>query len=338
MFLSHGSSPLHAKPLPQRLLGLLVPMLAVLAFGTAGFIVIEDWPLEQSIYFTIITFTTVGYDDYDLSLAGQRFAAVVILLGFGTFTFVLGQLVQIIVERQLDWERVMHRKVQALSDHFIIVGFGRIGQGVCERLHAQSIPFVVIDRDRELVEEAVRREYLGIIADATTDDVLVECGIRRARGLACLTDSDANNIVITLSARALHPDVAIISRGESEDHARKLRRAGATRIISPTQSGANAVANAIIRPHAIDFLDQAAQAQQELEFSKFKIGAGSSLDGQTLASVPAATDLPLVIVALERADGSTKINPGPEDRLAAGDTLVIAGHPGAVLSFCADAA
>ena len=332
------SSPLRAKPLHQRLVRLCLPMVAVLAIGTAGFMIIEGWPLEHSIYFTIITFTTVGYSDYGLSLAGERFASIMILAGFGTFTYVLGQVVQIIVERQLDWERLMHRKTSQLHDHYIVVGFGRIGQTVCQRLHDDGIPFVVVDRDRDLVEQAVRSNYVGILADATHDSVLHDCGIANARGLACLTTSDANNIVITLSARALRPDLHIISRAEGTDHARKLKRAGADRVISPEQSGANAIANSILRPHTYDFLDQTASAESQVEFSKLPIRAGSALDGRAIAQMPVCAASPIVIVALEHKDGSTRISPPASQVLHAGDTLIIAGHPGAVVSFCADAA
>lgn len=332
------SSPLRPVTLRRRVLRLCLPMLAVLTLGTAGFMWTDGWSFERALYFTIITFTTVGYGDDNLSIAGHRFAAAVIVIGIGTFTYVIGQFVQIIIERQLDWERVMDRKANALSDHFIIVGFGRIGHTVCQRLHEEGIPFVVVDRNRELSEQAARSGYVTIVKDATNDDVLEHCGIRRSRGLACLTTSDANNIVITLSARALCPDLPIISRAETEDHSRKLTRAGATHVISPMQSGALAVANIILRPHAVDFLDHNAESTQDLEFSRLTIRPGSALDGRPIADSPICQASPLVIVAVRRADGTTQIKPGPGTPLAAGDTLIIAGHPGAVVNFCADAA
>lgn len=332
-----ASSPLKARPLHQRLLLLLVPLVGVLVLGTGAFAWSEGWGLEQSLYFTVITFTTVGYGDYELSEAGHRVAVLVILIGFAIFTYVLGQLVQIVVERQLDWERTMQHKADRLSDHYIIVGFGRIGQTVCERLHADGVPFVVVDRDRGLIESAVRDGYIGVVADATNDSVLRGCGIERARGLVCLTTSDANNIVITLSARALSPGLTIISRAESDDHMRKLRHAGATRVISPEQSGAFAVANSILRPFAIDFLDQAAWASGGVEFSRVTVRAGSTLEGRALGDSTADEGGTLVVVAVERADGAVRVSPPADLRLEAGDTLLIGGQPGAVVSFCTEA-
>ncbi|MBZ0171655.1 MAG: potassium channel protein [Phycisphaerales bacterium] len=338
MFLAGSINSLRPASLSRRVIRLCLPMVAVLCTGTAGFSLIEGWPIEKSVYFTIITFTTVGYGDFDLSLIGRRFASVIILLGFGIFTYVLTQLVQMIVEHQLDWERVMHRKIRDLSDHFIVVGYGRIGAVVCKRLSNENIPFVVIDRHRELVEQAARAGHIAIASDATNDEVLEMCRVREARGLVCLTTSDANNIVITLSARTLCPDLNIISRAESDDHARKLRHAGATRVISPVHSGAVAIANTIVRPHTIDFLDQSALAHEGVEFSKVAVTPGSFFDGRAVAAAPVSAASLLMIVAVQHADGSTLIAPPPDHVLNAGDALIIAGHPGAVIGFCADAA
>lgn len=313
-------------------------MLAVLAIGTFGFMWTDSWPFERALYFTIITITTVGYGDENLSVAGHRFTLIVIIIGIGTFTYAIGQVVQLVVERQLDWERIMHRKALALSDHFIVVGFGQIGQTVCESLHRESIPFVVLDRDSTLIERAAHHGYIAIADDATHDEVLESCNIHRARGVACLTTSDANNIVITLSARALCPDLFIISRAEDLDAAGKLKHAGATRVISPLHNGAIAVTNTILRPHAVDFLDQNAESTQGLEFSQLPVRPGSALDGTTLAQSLIATTPELVIVAIRHPDGTTEINPTPEAPLTAGDTLIIAGDPGTVVDFCADAA
>lgn len=336
---SSGSiNPLRPRSLRKRILLLGLPMLAVLALGTFGFMWTDGWPFEQALYFTIITITTVGYGDENLSIAGHRFVIAVIIFGIGIFTYAVGQVVQIVVEHQLDWERVMERKAKALTDHFLVVGFGRVGMAVCESLHRESIPFVIIDRDSTLIEQAAHAGYIAILDDATHDEVLKNCGIRCARGIACLTSSDANNIVITLSAHALCPDLFIISRAEERDAARKLKHAGASRIISPMHSGAIAVTNAILRPHAVDFLDQNAECTQGLEFSRLTVHPGSPLDGTAIAASPLCSDSPLVIIALQHADGSTEINPSHSKPLAAGDTLIIAGHPGAVVDFCADAA
>lgn len=321
-----------------RLVRLCVLMTAMLAIGTLGFMLTDGWRPERALYFTIITVSTVGYGDYELSDEGRRFAAVMIFVGFAVMTYVVGQIIQIVVERQLDWERTMHNRAASMRDHFIIAGFGRIGHVVCESLMQEGIPFVIIDRDREHIEEAVSLGYTGIIADATLDTVLAECGIAKARGLVCLTPSDAVNIVITLSARGMRADLPIISRAEQSDAVRKMKQAGATRIISPVHRGAMAVANSITRPHVIDFLDETNESAESVEFCRVAVRPGSSLAGGTIADCGLSGAESLVPVAVKRADGSLEFRPGPDRVLEVGDTVIFAGHPGAVIEFCAEAA
>ncbi len=324
--------------LPRRLFRLGLPMVAIMAIGTLGFMWTDGWTPERSLYFTIVTVSTVGYGDYELSDAGRRFALFMIMGGFAVVTYFVGQLIQIVVERQLDWERAMRKQAAAAADHFIVAGFGRIGRLVCESLHREQIPFVVIDQNRDKAESAARLGYTTVVDNATHDSVLRSCGIERARGLICLTPSDAVNIVITLSARGISQNLTIISRAENADGVRKMKLAGATRIISPIQRGALAVANSITKPHVIDFFDESTESADNVEFCRVAVRPGSSLDGGTIAECGLAQSESLVPVAVRRADGAMVIRPAPEQQLAAGDTVIFAGHPGAVIEFCAEAA
>ena len=329
---------LSAQPLSRRLFRLMVPQLAMLMLGTLGFMWTEGWDPERALYFTVITVSTVGYGDYEVTEAGRRFAVFMIFGGFAIVTYFVGQLIQLIVERQLDWERGMRKQAASARDHYIVAGFGRIGRLVCESLDADSIPFVVIDQDRARAEEAARCGYVSIVADATHDSVLRACGIERARGVVCLTPSDSANIVITLSAKGISPDLPIISRAEDDDGVRKMKLAGATRIISPTYRGAVAVANSITRPHIIDFLDETSESAECVEFCRVAVRPGSPLEGGTIGDCGLMRSESLVAVAVKRADGLLEFRPAPERVLAAGDTVIFAGHPGAVIEFCAEAA
>ncbi|MFG0258862.1 MAG: potassium channel family protein [Phycisphaerales bacterium JB041] len=329
---------LSAQPLSRRVFRLMLPLLAVMVLGTLGFMWTEGWDPERALYFTVVTVSTVGYADYEISEAGRRFAVFMILGGFAVMTYFFGQLIQLVVERQLDWERGMRKQAASASDHYIVAGFGRIGRIVCESLHAESIPFVVIDQDRARAEEAARCGYVSIVDDATHDSVLRGAGIERARGLVCLTPSDSMNIVMTLSARGIAPDLPIISRAEDEDGVRKMKLAGATRIISPTYRGAVAVANSITRPHIIDFLDETSESAECVEFCRVAVRPGSPLEGGTIADCGLSRSESLVPVAVKRADGLLEFRPAPGRVLIAGDTVIFAGHPGAVIEFCAEAA
>lgn len=327
----------HAS-LPRRLFRLGLPMVAMMLIGTLGFMWTDGWTPERSLYFTVVTVSTVGYGDYELSDAGRRFALFMIMGGFAVVTYFVGQLIQIVVERQLDWERAMRKQAATASDHFIVAGFGRIGRIVCESLHREQIPFVLIDEDRSKAEAAVRLGYTAVVDDATHDSVLRSCGIERARGLVCLTPSDAVNIVITLSARGICQKLPIISRAEDADGVRKMKLAGATRIISPIQRGALAVANSITRPHVIDSFDESSESADNVEFCRVAVRPGSPLEGGTIAECGLARSESLVPVAIERSGGQMVIRPDADQRLGAGDTVIFAGHPGAVIEFCAEAA
>ncbi len=324
--------------LRQRCLRLFLPLIAIQVCGCAGFMIIESWPFSKALFFTIITISTVGYGDYELSEVGRYFAMLMIASGFCVVTYFVGQLIQVIVEFQLDWETAMRKRASAARDHFIVVGFGRIGRLVCEQLDNEDIPFVVLDTNKEAVEDAAKAGFTAVIDDATSDSALKACGIENARGLLCLTASDSVNIVVTLSARGIHPTLPITSRAEENDAIRKIKQAGANRVISPAQRGAQAVANGILRPHLIDSLDTSCETRASVDFCHLQITPDSPLVGDTLKNCGIARSGSLVPVAIRKGDGNLLFNPDPALAIETGDTLVFAGHPGDVIDFCAGAA
>ena len=225
----------------------LLALAAVTAFGTVGFAVIEqDWTLWKSLFFTLITITTVGYGDEGLSENGEVFAAVLLLLGIGTATYSLTSLVQIAVNYQTAWKRKMTRQINRLMDHFIICGFGRIGLTVAEQLQESGVPFVVIDCDEKQVEIALERGFLVVEGNSADDETLQQAGIQNARGIICAINSDAENVFVTLCARELNPGAFIASRASTESAARRMKRAGASLVVSPYISAGNQIANAVL--------------------------------------------------------------------------------------------
>ena len=185
----------------------LVALAGVMVFGTVGFLVIEpDWDLWQSLYFTLITITTVGYGDDGLSPTGEKFASLLLLAGIGTATYSVSVLVQLAVGCQLAWRRNMQQHIDRLSDHIVVCGFGRIGKTICEQLSAAGVPFVVLEHDESAYQFALELGYPAAHGDATEDDMLRKVGVGRCRGVVCVTDSDAENTFITLSVRDLNGD------------------------------------------------------------------------------------------------------------------------------------
>jgi voltage-gated potassium channel len=298
-------------------------------FGTCGFMWLEGWDFGKAFFFTIITVTTVGYGDYGLSEEGLRFATILIVCGFGVVTYAAGQLAPIILNERVAREWKMKRELRKLSGHFIVCGLGRVGRAVCANLAQEHLPFVAVDPDEAAVEEAARSGYLAVRGDATSDDVLVRLGVERARCIACVTDSDTDNIVITLSARHLSASVFIISRAEDEGTIRKISRAGASRVISPIRAGGSNIANAMVKPNLAELLDRSNDLESGIALAEVAVSDTSPLAGRSIRDC-GSDHGSVVFVALVHPDEQARFRPDVDESLGAGDVLIVAGDALAV--------
>ncbi len=215
----------------------LLLLLLVTLGGTVGYVIVEGWSWWDAFYMTIITVTTVGYREvHTLTRGGEVFTSILLVSGVGTAFYAFTLVATIVVEgglaRRLRLHRV-RRMIDDLDQHFILCGFGRIGSVIADELRQQDIPFVVIERDPARVEEALERGILIVEADASREEVLRRLHIERARGLITAVGTDAENVYTILTARVLAPGLFIVGRAESEDAERKIRRAGADRVVSP---------------------------------------------------------------------------------------------------------
>src|SRR5262245_54589570 len=255
---------------------------SVLVGGTLGYMWIERWGLWDAFYMTVTTVATVGYREvHELSRAGQLFTVVLIFSGVGTALYTFTLVATAVVESSLPTRLVRRKQVRMLErmrDHFIVCGFGRIGSIVCQEFVRQQVPFVVVERDAALVQHATDRGYLALAADASSEETLKRAGIERARGLIAAVGTDAENVYAVLTARVLRPDMFILGRAEGEDSARKLRHAGATRVISPYQIGGQQIAQTAIRPAVVDFVELATSSENlELTIEEITVGNRSPL-------------------------------------------------------------
>ena len=297
-------------------------VLTVLLIGTVGFSLTEPWDPWMSLYFTLVTVTTVGYGDYGLTLAGQRFATVLLLGGIGVATYSFGQIVTAAIDYQQSWRSRMSRQIERMADHVIVCGLGRIGMTVCARLEDANVAFVGVDTDEAAVHRAEERGWMAVVGDATDDDVLRRLAACTARGLACVTDSDTENIVITLSARELNPGLVIISRADQEDTVRKIKLAGASHVISPVQSGGHLIADTILSPNLAEVRPECGDGG--LALTELAVGAAAPFAGRTLAQCGAAHP-GVVFVALKPGTGSLRVHPPSDHRLEPADILIVAG-------------
>jgi voltage-gated potassium channel len=222
--------------------------------------------------------------------------------------------------------RKLAKGIQKLRDHYIICGFGRIGEIVCRHLQQRAISLIVIDKDPDMASRLEELGYYYVVGDATKEEVLLEAGLDRARGLAAVVSSDADNVYITLTARSLKPEIYIVSRSEELGADRKLTRAGANRVVSPYEIGGRAMAHGIVHPTVVDFLDLALREGVELSMEEVAVGTTSPLLGLPLKDTGIRQRFDLIIVAIKRADGQMLFNPQPETPILAGDTLIALGN------------
>jgi len=307
----------------------------VIAGGTTGYVAIEGWGVFDALYMTVTTVATVGFREvHPLSRAGQVFTLLLIVSGVGTAFYTATLLATAIVEgglhRRFERRRI-ERMLEGLRDHFILCGYGRIGSMIADELDQQKVPFVVIERSAERVQQVLLRGWLAVAADASRDEVLERVGIHRARGLIAAVGTDAENVYTVLTARVVRPDLFIVARVESDDAEPKLRRAGADRVISPYHIGATHMAQSALRPAVVDFVQLATSSGHlDLSMEQVKIVEGSPLVGQTIVEAGIRQKFGLIVVAIRRAEGTMDFNPSPESVIRAGDELVVLGRPQSV--------
>jgi voltage-gated potassium channel len=243
----------------QDLVRGLGALLLIVVAGTIGYRIIEGWPFLDSLFMTITTITTVGYAEvHPLSRAGQIFTIFLILGGVGTAFYILTSLVQYMLEGEFGiriGRQRMEAKIRRLSNHFIVCGYGRVGQAIANILRQQGVKLVAIDRDREVVNKAQRAGYLIIHGDATKDESLKQSRIDSARGIIIALGDDADIIYTTLAAKELNAMLPIVARANNEDAEKKLLQAGAHRVVAPEIIGGARMARLALRPQAVEFIE-----------------------------------------------------------------------------------
>ena len=312
----------------SRILWGACALVIIIAIGAIGYVIIEGWSFIDALFMTVITITTVGYEEvHPLSAGGRIFSIFLIVGGVGGALYVLSSIVQFIIEGQLGitlGRRRMERRIAKMKEHFILCGYGRVGQEIAHIFTEERVPFVIIDKDQESIAGAEKDGYLYVLADATNDEGLKEAGIERARGLVVAAGSDADNVYITLSARGMRPDLFIEARASSNEAEAKLKRAGADRIISPYSLGARRMAQLALRPTVVDFIDTVIYRRgQELQLENVAVGNESALIGLTVEEARLRTKA--VILAISRKRGKVVTNPTAEETIQTGDMLITLG-------------
>jgi voltage-gated potassium channel len=316
--------------LTRRILFTVAAIVATLAIGTTGFTLIDHYPPFDAFYMTLITMTTVGYGEiHPLSQAGRVFNSFLIIFGVTTIFMAIGAMTQTIIELEFGdafARRRNRRMIDQLKNHFIICGYGRVGRGAAEELLHSGVPFVVVDQSPERAERAMASGMLAVAADATRDETLHQVGIERARGLVAALATDADNLFVLLSAKGLNPRIYVAIRAAEEGAEEKMRRAGADSVFAPYALTGHRLAQALLRPHVVQFLDFTTKdIGQDIAIEQISVAPSSEAVSRTLKDMQLGRDLGVIVMAIRGRDGQMQFNPPADTAIRGGDYLIVMG-------------
>lgn len=308
-----------------RWAGLLIA--GVLTVGTVGFHVIEGWDFFDGFYMTLITMTTIGYGETNpLSHEGRIFNLFIIFAGVTTGGYLVATFTQAMLEFELSnvlGKRRMERELASMKDHYIICGAGRVGRTVVHELKDRKVPCVLVEHDAERAEWAHKEGIPVVVGSASSEGVLLQARIGHAKGLVAAVTSDADNLYIVLTASGMAADLKIIARASDEEAIPKLLRAGASQVLSPYHFIGQRIAQLLVRPNVLDFIDTAFGTDRiDITIEEIRLPQGSSLVGKTLAEANIREKTSVLILALKKQGGELDFNPAPNIALQNGDCLI----------------
>ncbi len=296
--------------------------------GTLGYILLFGWSLPDAGYMTVITMTTVGFREVRelVEWPERAWTMLLAVAGVGIIYGSIGIVAEAVLAEASSGRREARRMAEAVADltgHYILCGYGRVGSTVARELVHAGQKIVVLDILPESLERARHDGHLVVQGDATSDDTLILAGIERARGLVATIDSDANNVYVTLSARAINPRLFIVGRANAEGSDAKLTQAGANRVVSPYTMAGRRIAELAIRPRVADFIDAAlSHGELRVSMEEVEVAAGGPLDGRTVGEL---RDEGIFTLAIVRGESDYEANPPPDRQLKSGESLVVSG-------------
>ncbi|MEM6656303.1 MAG: potassium channel protein [Planctomycetota bacterium] len=309
-----------------------------LVVAVGGHMWMADEGLLDSIYFVVITVSTVGYSETSEADADTKlFTIATILVGTTTVAYTVGLIVQAMIEGQIKQAlgvQRMTREIRQLTGHAVICGYGRIGQTLAAEFELHNKPFVIVERRPEAVEDIQHEDRLVIAGDAADEDTLREAGIERADTFIVALPDDADNVFLTLTARNLNPRLRIIARGEQPATEKKLRQAGADQVVLPAVIGGRRMAAMVTRPHAAEMLEHFTNHEKlDADLEELTVTGASPLVGQTVRQAAARQKHHLLVVGVRREDATFIFNPDADTEFRVGDTLVVMGKRSDVREF-----
>lgn len=313
----------------RKLLFAAFLVVLMIVIGAIGFQLFEGFSWLDSLYTSAQTVTTVGYGDLTpITKAGRVFAIFLMLTGAGTVLYALSVLAQAVVQSEMVEAFSRRRRVkemEKLEGHYIVCGAGRVGRRIIRTLQDQGLPHVIIERSESKVSEIDSPLSFVTIGDATSEENLIEAGVRRARGLASCLPDDAANVYVVLTARGLNPNLHIVARAVEEQAEATLIRAGASRVVAPTIIGSQSMARALLKPAVADFMDSIVAETMDLVFEEIAIGPGSTLVGKAVTDASLVEGASVIVVAVRSKSGELEFQPKSDRTVLEGDLLIVIG-------------
>jgi voltage-gated potassium channel len=314
---------------PRRIGWALAALAAVLSIGAIGFHAALGETWLQSFYRAIVTSALVGLDTVPKNDEARLLSIFMVIAGVTIFAFVASVIAESITRGVVSgaWaEKRRRRTIEKLRDHFIICGYGRVGQRIATEFREAGAEYVVIDFHADALAAARERGDLVIEGNGTDDDDLEAAGVSRARGLVASSDSDADNLYITLSARSVRPNLLVVARASNGDAAKKLRLAGADRVVEPYAAAGRVMANLILKPQVTAFVDVATTAGgADLRFEELEIPSDCPVAGRSIGDLRIRGKTGAVVIAVRKRDGHFETTPDPDMALEVGDVMIAAG-------------
>jgi voltage-gated potassium channel len=313
----------------DRALAVGAAFVCVLVLGTIAYRLLGlSW--FDAFYQTLITVSTVGYGEVgeNISPAYRVVSSVLILVGVGIGVYAIGQVYGALMEGRLTdhvGRSRMRKEIGRLSDHVVVCGWGQVGQAICAVLHAEGESVVVIDRNEEVVR---RPEALAVVGEATDDQILLAAGVDRAKSLVVALDGESDNLYVTLSGRALNPDLFIVTRAVGPSSGAKLLQAGADRVVNPHEIGAGRMSSFVLHPNVADFLGETMTDRRfEVRLGEIVVTgpAMEVLTGCTLTSSGILVSSGVTLLAVRRPDGTFDHRRDGDFRPEPGDVLIVLG-------------
>lgn len=318
----------------KKTIFILALVTVITGIGVSGYMLIEGWGFSDSLYMTIITLTTAGYSEvHQLSEGGRYFTMFLLVSGMGIVAYSAGVTMNYFLNIDFSKRRrdKMQKRINQLSGHTIICGFGRMGQVIASELFRENVDFVVIENNHELIERMKEKGYLWIEGDAAQEENLELAQIKNAKILVSMIDNDSDSLYISLSARSLNTKLQIISRAQDEVAKKRILKAGANKVVLPIVMSGLRVADLIINPAVEDFLDISDvnfTQSDRIQMSDMTVTADSMLVGGTLKEFGGRMN-DLVIIGIKKEDKSFIFKPGSKYIFVKGDCLIAMGKKAA---------